>query len=286
MPRTRRRTSPERWPGMTYGMSVSGTRGEPGTATQRSLSIFVTRDARGAANTLSVIVQAPGEHQTLKLLRSHRPLPPRHRFVRWWTGCRWLSLLLAPDARQTRLYVSPAVTQITGYSPEEFLRQSWRSDRDWTEIVHPLDRARVAAEDAPSVAAGEPFQMEYRHIRKDGTWAGSAIFVSPCAVPAAPSTTGWVCCSISRMRWKRHARKRISRAIVEAAQDGILSVSGDGTIARDWNGAERIYGYSAEEAIGGGQSQCCARRSWRPRLAMRSPRSGMARSSATTRRNA
>jgi PAS domain S-box-containing protein len=223
--------------------------GEPGTATQRSLSIFVTRDARGAANTLSVIVQAPGEHQTLS--------PPEPSSPTTATSFRSVVdrlpmavFLLAPDARQTRLYVSPAVTQITGYSPEEFLRQSWRSDWDWTEIVHPLDRARVAAEDARSVAAGEPFQMEYRHIRKDG----SVGWIRDICVPmrsASGTINNWMGVLLDITDEMEAARTQAHlAAIVEAAQDGILSVSGDGTIA-SWNeGAERIYGYSAEEAIG------------------------------------
>ncbi len=43
---------------------------------------------------------------------------------------------------------------------------------------------------------------------------------------------------------------RLFRAIVEAASDAILSTSPDGVI-ESWNGgAERLFGYSAEEAIG------------------------------------
>jgi PAS domain S-box-containing protein len=223
--------------------------GAPGSATQRSLSIFVTRDARGAANTLSLIVHSPEEHSTLS--------PPEPSSTTGATSFRAVVdrlpvavFLLAPDARQTRLYASPAVTQITGYSPEEFLRQSWRSDWDWTEIVHPLDRARVAAEDARSVAAGEPFQMEYRHIRKDG----SVGWIRDICVPmrsASGAISNWmgVLLDITDEMEAASTQAHLA-AIVEAAQDGILSVSWDGLIA-SWNeGAERIYGYSADEAIG------------------------------------
>ncbi|MDQ2654283.1 MAG: PAS domain S-box protein, partial [Chloroflexota bacterium] len=221
---------------------------EPGSATQHALSIFVTRDARGAANTLSVIVQPPGEHPTL--------IPPEPSSTGATTFRAVVDrlpvavFLLAPDARQTRLYVSPAVTQITGYSPEEFLRQSWRSDWDWTEIVHPSDRARVAAEDARSVAAGEPFQMEYRHFRKDG----SVGWIRDICVPirgASGAISNWMGVLLDITDEMEAARTQAHlAAIVEAAQDGILSISWDGLIA-SWNeGAERIYGYSAEEAIG------------------------------------
>lgn len=222
---------------------------EPGSATQRSLSIFVSRDAHGAAHTLSVIVHSPAEHHMLN--------PPEPSSPTSATSFRSVVdrlpvavFLLAPDARQTRLYVSPAVTQITGYSPEEFLRQSWRSDWDWTETVHPLDRARVAAEDARCVAAGEPFQMEYRQVRKDG----SVGWIRDICVPMRSSSgaiSNWMGVLLDITDEKEAARTQAHlAAIVEAAQDGILSVSWDGMIA-SWNqGAERIYGYSAEAAIG------------------------------------
>ncbi|MCA9879199.1 MAG: PAS domain-containing protein, partial [Thermomicrobiales bacterium] len=102
---------------------------EPGIATQQTLSIFVTRDAQGAVNTLSVVVRAPAGPPT--------PLFPEQLAPAGATSFRTVVdslpvavFLLAPDARQTRLYVSPAVTQITGYTPEEFLKQSWRADWD------------------------------------------------------------------------------------------------------------------------------------------------------------
>ena len=215
-----------------------------GVATWRSLSIYVTRDTHGAVSALSVIVAAPADHQP----ESTTTGEPSFQSV--VERLPVAVFLIAPDERQTRLYASPAVTTITGYSPQEFLMQSRRPGWHWSHAVHPQDRARVVGEDARSIADGESFQMEYRYIRKDG----SVAWVRDIAVPirdASGVITNWMGVLLD-ITDEIEARRRQAHlaAIVEAAQDGILSVDWDGTIS-SWNeGAERIYGYTAEEAIG------------------------------------
>lgn len=218
--------------------------GQTGVTTQQSLSIIASRDVRGAIDALSVIVSAAADHYP----ESSSSLAPSFRAV--VDRLPVAMFLIAPDARQTRLYVSPAVTEITGYSPEEFAGQSRSPGWHWTESVHPQDRARVAAEDAQSVAAGQSFQMEYRFIRKDG----SVAWVRDIGVPmrdAHGAIANWLGVLVDITDEVEAARTQAHlAAIVEAAQDGILSVGLDGTIF-SWNqGAERIYGYTAEEAIG------------------------------------
>ncbi len=62
------------------------------------------------------------------------------------------------------VYVSPQVTDIVGYTPEECT-----STPDlWVKILHPEDRERVLAEDLRTNETGEPFIMEYRRLAKDG----------------------------------------------------------------------------------------------------------------------
>jgi len=70
-------------------------------------------------------------------------------------------------------YVSPQVGPIIGYTPEEWLNSS----REWIKHVHPEDHALIEAAEAAS-NRGEPFQAEYRLIRKDGR----VIWVSDTAV--------------------------------------------------------------------------------------------------------
>jgi diguanylate cyclase (GGDEF)-like protein/PAS domain S-box-containing protein len=62
------------------------------------------------------------------------------------------------------VYVSPQVTDIMGYTPEECT-----STPDfWIRILHPDDREAVLAEDRRTNQTGEPFVMEYRRFAKDG----------------------------------------------------------------------------------------------------------------------
>ncbi len=60
-------------------------------------------------------------------------------------------------------YVSPQVTSVLGFTPEEFLvHGTWRSR------LHPDDVARIDEDDARSDETGEDFDIEYRIIAKDG----------------------------------------------------------------------------------------------------------------------
>ena len=62
------------------------------------------------------------------------------------------------------IFVSPKIETILGYTPEE-----WMSDPGfWKRSVHPDDLERVGAEDESTNQSSEPFQIEYRVIRKDG----------------------------------------------------------------------------------------------------------------------
>ena len=62
-------------------------------------------------------------------------------------------------------YVSPQVEAQSGYPPEAFLE-----DEDlYEKIIHPEDFARVRAEDERTERTGEPFMVEYRVVRPDGT---------------------------------------------------------------------------------------------------------------------
>jgi len=62
----------------------------------------------------------------------------------------------------TKLYMSPQVEPMFGYTPEE-----WNIEV-WLAALHPADRERVVAEDARTNETGDPFDIEYRLIRPDG----------------------------------------------------------------------------------------------------------------------
>ncbi len=68
------------------------------------------------------------------------------------------------DEEASTIYISPRVTEVLGYSPEE-----WTSDPElFPRVLHPEDREAVLAANAHHNETGEPFRMEYRIIAKDG----------------------------------------------------------------------------------------------------------------------
>jgi PAS domain S-box-containing protein len=73
----------------------------------------------------------------------------------------------AVDELSTAVYISPRYEDLTGYTPEERMSQPGL----WTQILHPEDREAVLAESERTNVTGEPFDVEYRVIRKDGTVA-------------------------------------------------------------------------------------------------------------------
>jgi len=61
-------------------------------------------------------------------------------------------------------YASPQVESVLGYTQEEYT-----SDPEfWKSILHPEDRERVLATDERTGERGEPFDLEFRMIAKDG----------------------------------------------------------------------------------------------------------------------
>lgn len=63
------------------------------------------------------------------------------------------------------MFVSAQIESITGYRPDE-----WIDDDDlWLKIVHPDHLDEVLAAERASVETGEPFDMDVRFVRKDGS---------------------------------------------------------------------------------------------------------------------
>jgi PAS domain S-box-containing protein len=128
-----------------------------------------------------------------------------------------------------------------GYTREELIGsvpQSFDPDMDAAKLQWINER----------VAAGETCTFETRNRLKDGT-------VYPVEVRVRQFEFGGRHLHLASARdisERKRAEERASRlaAIVESSDDAILSKTLEGVII-SWNkGAERIYGYMAEEAIG------------------------------------
>jgi PAS domain S-box-containing protein len=75
-----------------------------------------------------------------------------------------VTYIAALDDPKTRLYTSPQLETLSGYSEAEYL-----ADPDlWKRAIHPDDRERVLAETAEFYETGEPFVSDYRAVTRDG----------------------------------------------------------------------------------------------------------------------
>ena len=71
----------------------------------------------------------------------------------------------ATDDLSTALYISPQYERLTGYTPEQRLMDPGL----WVRMLYPDDRERVLVESNRTNETGDPFDVEYRVVRADGT---------------------------------------------------------------------------------------------------------------------
>ena len=71
----------------------------------------------------------------------------------------------ACDADWTMQWLSDEIEVISGYPASEFIENSVRT---FASLIHPDDRDQVERSVMDAVAAGRPFTLEYRVVRRDG----------------------------------------------------------------------------------------------------------------------
>ncbi len=150
------------------------------------------------------------------------------------------------DIRQGTLNWYGRIDEILGYAPGEFPRTL----EAWEKIIHPLDRDRVMSMRERHVKIQSIYATEYRVIRKDGEirhWTDRGTAMRDDRGMAYRMVG-----SFSDITWRKRAEEERARlaGIVEYSEDAIIGKTLDGIIT-SWNaGAERIYGYSAQEMVG------------------------------------
>ncbi|MGB6720484.1 MAG: PAS domain S-box protein [Terracidiphilus sp.] len=148
----------------------------------------------------------------------------------------------------TMLYVSPAYEQIWGRPSQRLYADA----QDWLSAIHGDDRVRV--EESFFAENNQPFEVTYRILRPEGTvrWIRSRGFPIVGEDGVVLRLAG-IAADITEARVASEAlvkTQRLLASIVNSSHDAILGQSLDSNITT-WNpAAERIFGYSRDEAIG------------------------------------
>ncbi len=154
----------------------------------------------------------------------------------------------SPDNAPEKLWISPTVEQLFGYTAEDWTR----TPDFWVDRIHPDDRAAIEAYDERSNQDLEPFVAEYRFRRADGEYIW--LHDEAVLVPSAEGPGFWqgfLFDITAQKRAEEQARstERVFRATVENLP-AVVYREGMGANPEDFYISpqiEALFGYTPEE---------------------------------------
>jgi PAS domain S-box-containing protein len=154
------------------------------------------------------------------------------------------------------LYVSPQVEELFGYPPE-----AWKDNLLWERLIHPEDRDWVLEQAREEQETMVPNTIEYRMIHADGriVWVRDASTYVMDEDGAPLYVQGFWTDVTERRELEASLRAREAELAREKAYfEALVTLSPTAIVTTDleervlsWNpAAERLFGWSAAEAIG------------------------------------
>ncbi|HEY9876602.1 MAG TPA: PAS domain S-box protein, partial [Candidatus Obscuribacterales bacterium] len=145
-------------------------------------------------------------------------------------------------------YVGPQAVEILGYPLEE-----WYSDNFWFEHIHPQDRDWTINYCLECSAILDNYEFEYRMLTSDGRSLWLYDIVNVVRGEEGPKLLRGLMIDINDRKQAEAALQETNQtleALIEACPLAITVFSFDGKV-KLWNpSAERIFGWSAQEAVG------------------------------------
>ncbi len=218
-------------------------RAKDGRVIDVSLTVSPIHDATGTIIGASKVDRDVTERKRLE--EALKESEERHRLILEST----VEGIIGVDLTGTITFVNPAATRLLGYSREELIGQ-----RSHSLIHHSrADGSPYPVEECPMFASytrGEAMRIEDEYLwRKDGhgisvEYGATPIFKDGSLLGSVISFT-----DITERKRAEVAQARLA-AIVNSSDDAVIGETLDG-IVTSWNcGAERIFGYAADEVVG------------------------------------
>ena len=211
-----------------------------GTRFDVSLAISAVNDRNGSVLGISTIahdisLRKQAEENLRKSEEQYRRLLTNLPDVTW-----------TMDSERRFIYISPNVENVFGFTPAEAFSAGQELR---LSLIHPDDLNALVDNYRALFLEGRAFDLEYRMRRKDGRW----IWVRNRSLRTFQQDGVLLADGIlSDITARKAAEKADSQlaSIVNSSRGAIIGKTSDGAIV-SWNpAAQKIFGYSTEEAVG------------------------------------
>ena len=150
------------------------------------------------------------------------------------------------DRQGKPTFISSSLQDICGVSPDQIYGTG---PRFWLERIHPEDVDSIEKAYASLQETGKSIELEYRFEKSEGNWIWLQEKATLAPVALEDVYVERVLSDVTRRKEAELSAARLA-AIVASSDDAIIGVT-LGAVVESWNrGAERVFGYSAQETHG------------------------------------